>query len=202
MSNPAWSAVPAIPIAAAVGIAAAPAFELLLDAVPPEALVGEGATVMPWFVPGLVAVTVTVAAMLEAEIWLYWVWVKPHSEEMDWRSGVTLLFCVMQMAHKLPMDLTSKDLLLQIQSDSCWTMLLAWVPLTLHVPESWTSGLQTDLHPSGTSPSVIPAAKLVWAKARRRLGRARRKRMLMVVRRENMSRWLSKQTRPDCQSFK
>lgn len=82
---------------------------------------------------------------------------KLHAEETAERSGVTALVWVIQMAHRLPIVLTSNDVFPQIQSDSAWVSCDEL--LTLQVPDSWTSGRQTDLHAEGTSLSVIPAAK-------------------------------------------
>jgi len=89
--------------------------------------------------------------------------VKPQLEETVWRSGVTALTWVRQMAHRLPIALTSNDVLLQMQSDSGWE---SDDPLlVLQVPDNWTRGLQTDLHAAGTSLSVIPPARVDVARA-------------------------------------
>lgn len=73
---------------------------------------------------------------------------------MDW---------VMQIAQSDPIDFTSKDVFLQIQSDSADVSELE--PLVAQVLDNWIRGLQTDLHMVGTSLSVIPAARLEVAKA-------------------------------------
>jgi hypothetical protein len=69
----------------------------------------------------------------------------------------------MQIAQSDPIDFTSKDVFLQIQSDSADVSELE--PLVAQVLDNWTRGLQTDLHMVGTSLSVIPAARLEVAKA-------------------------------------
>jgi hypothetical protein len=69
----------------------------------------------------------------------------------------------MQIAQSDPIDFTSKDVFLQIQSDSADVSELE--PLVAQVLDNWIRGLQTDLHIVGTSLSVIPAARLEVAKA-------------------------------------
>lgn len=73
----------------------------------------------------------------------------------------------MQIAQSDPIDLTSKDVFLQIQSDSADVRLLEL--LTEQVVDNWIKGLQTDLQMVGTSPSLSPAARLEEAKAMIRL---------------------------------
>jgi len=82
--------------------------------------------------------------------------VNEQVEEMALRSSPILLFMVTQMLHKLPMDLTSKDLFLHMQSDSC--DVSGFLVSVTQVVESWTNGRQTSLQVSGISLSTIPEA--------------------------------------------
>lgn len=104
---------------------------------------------------------------------------KPHAEETEERSADPALDWVMQIAQSEPIDFTSKDVFLQIQSDSADVRELE--PLTEQAPDNWIRGLQTDLHMVGTSLSVIPAARLEAAKAMIRLEIVEKRMLTKVV---------------------
>jgi hypothetical protein len=85
----------------------------------------------------------------------------------------------MQMAQRLPSDLTSKEVLSQMQFSICGAV----PPLFIHTEESSMSGRQTSLQALGTSPEVMPSAtinRMAGIRAKR-TGKAKDRMMMMCI---------------------